>query len=109
MTTSSTLRKAPRNKQTRNHFTGVTPIEETPELRESFDLLQSHSDNPSFLHHQDPTRPLYADVDSSKKRIAVMVYHVLGDPEPTLDDIRLPVDIEREEDEEERGETTLVV
>ena len=48
----------------------------------AFTCLQGILSKGGFLHHFDPLRRLYVDLDSSKKGIGVIVYHVKGDPDP---------------------------
>ena len=53
----------------------------TPEEIESFNLLQKALTSETYLHHRDPARQLYIDLDASKKYgFGVVVYHVKNDP-----------------------------
>ena len=46
----------------------------------SFDEVQTNFRHPRFLHHFNPERRLYVDLDASKERgFGVMVYHIKGD------------------------------
>ena len=46
----------------------------------SFKLIQERFYNPTFLHHFNPKRPLFLNVDMSKKyRISTIIYHIEGD------------------------------
>ena len=60
-----------------------------PELRASFDAIQDSFRSLHFLHHFDPTRQLYCDIDSSREYgHGCMIYMVKGDPEPIMDGTR---------------------
>ena len=48
---------------------------------ESFNMLQKLFTKPDILHHFDPKRTLYIDIDASKETgFGVYAYHVKGDP-----------------------------
>ena len=54
----------------------------TEEELNSFEMLQKALTSETYLHHRDPSRQLYIDIDASKKYgIGVMVYHVKEDPQ----------------------------
>ena len=57
----------------------VEPIDKE---RASFDCLQGILSKGGFLHYFDSSRRLYIDLDSLKRGVGVIVYHVKGDPDP---------------------------
>jgi hypothetical protein len=63
-------------------------INEDLSLRRAFDAIQNEIQKRHFLYYQDPTRPLYADVDSSLEYgVGAIMYHVEGDPEPIITNV----------------------
>lgn len=79
------LRNSPKKGNARHAYVSKTQVlDPTPSELQSFEALQSHFQKPSFLHHLDPCRPLFVDVDSSKQYgHGAILYHVLGDPKVT--------------------------
>jgi hypothetical protein len=66
-------------------------IPATGPIRDAFDNIQSLWSTVFSRTHQDVKRALYIDVDSSKEHgMALMAYHVKGDPEPTMIDSDIP-------------------
>lgn len=85
------LRLAPQKKGApRKRYARTTRLPDDPAIRAAFDDVQSLWDNPVFCFHQDPSRPLFCDVDTSGRGIGVVWYHVTGDPEPTMEDSDIP-------------------
>ena len=66
----------------RKYYARSTPItERTRDELEAFKDLQNAFKSPRFLHHHDPNRRLYIDLDASKRKgFGAMLYHVRGDP-----------------------------
>lgn len=52
------------------------------DIRRSYDLLREIYRQATFLHHADPNRPLYIDLDSSRHGYAAVIYIVVDDPVP---------------------------
>lgn len=73
-----------------DRYARTTRLPDDPAIRAAFDDVQSLWDNPVFCFHQDPSRPLFCDVDTSGRGIGVVWYHVTGDPEPTMEDSDIP-------------------
>ena len=48
----------------------------------SFNCLQGILSKGGFLHHFNSNHQLYIDLDSSKREVGVIVYHVKGDLDP---------------------------
>ncbi|KAI1000757.1 hypothetical protein K3495_g7440 [Podosphaera aphanis] len=46
----------------------------------AFEALQTSFRSPAMLHHFDPNRRLYADLDASGKGIGAMIYHSTAEP-----------------------------
>ncbi len=71
----------------RKHQASQTSLEEpTAQEKRAFETLQAIYMAATFLHHFDPSRRLYIDVDSSKRYgFGAVVYHVEGDPVPGPD------------------------
>lgn len=60
-------------------------------IRDAFEDIQPLWENDIKLVHQDHGRTLYIDVDSSKEYgMALMAYHVTGDPESVMEDSESP-------------------
>ncbi|KAA6411119.1 MAG: reverse transcriptase [Lasallia pustulata] len=57
-------------------------VEPTDKERASFNCLQGILSKGGFLHYFDSSRRLYIDLDSLKRGVGVIVYHVKGDPDP---------------------------
>jgi hypothetical protein len=49
-------------------------------LIDAYNKIQTAIQEAQILTHFDPPRQLYIDVDTSKKGIGVMAFHVIGDP-----------------------------
>ena len=65
----------------RKAYSRTAVFQPTPEELESFDLLQKVLTSETYLHHRDPARQLYIDLDASKRYgFGVVVYHVRDDP-----------------------------
>lgn len=79
------MKNSPKKGRARHEYGSKTQVlDPTPSELESFEALQSHFRKPSFLHHLDPCRPLFVDVDFSKQYgHGTILYHVLGDPKVT--------------------------
>lgn len=72
---------APGGRQRKN-FSKTTRIVPNDEEMEAFEMLQKALTTETYLHHHNPARQLYFDLDGSKKYgFGVMVYHVKGDPQ----------------------------
>jgi len=93
------LRFAPKKKgRERNAMATKALIPATGPIKEAFDNVQSLWHDTIRLFHHDEKRPLYMDVDSSKQHgMAVMAYHVQGDPEPRMVDSDIPEGYEDDE------------
>ena len=71
----------------RKHFAQRTPVTPTPALQSAFQRLKDCFKDPRRLHHPNPSRNLYLDVDTSKQfGIGAHLYHVEGDPSPSYED-----------------------
>jgi hypothetical protein len=81
------LREGPAAGQARKEYSRKTPIGDTSNLeKETFESVQKAFDDPNFLHHQNPNRRLYIDLDASKRHgFGVMVYHMQDDHDGPLD------------------------
>ncbi|PPJ59008.1 hypothetical protein CBER1_11528 [Cercospora berteroae] len=81
------LRLAPANKgNPRKRYVTKTLAwnedENLVDVRRSYNLLQEIYRQATFLHHADPNRPLYVDLDSSRHGHAAVIYMVVDDPVP---------------------------
>lgn len=66
----------------RRNYSKGTIIVPTEEELESFRVLQKSLTTETYLHHFNPDRQLYIDLDGSKRYgFGAMIYHVKGDPQ----------------------------
>lgn len=76
------LRDSSRAGNARKTFVQAIVDSPTDQELKFFRVIQTNFDNPIFLHHFDAKRPLYMNVDASKKYgFESIVYHVERDPE----------------------------
>jgi hypothetical protein len=79
------LKGSPKAGHARRSFVRKEVESPTDIVLKSFKLVQARFLNPSFLHHFDPKRPLFLDVDASKgSGIGAIVYLVEGDPDAAI-------------------------
>jgi len=81
------LRNGPTKGKPRKEYSKKTQIADSSILEyETFEAIQKTFDKPNFLHHQNPNRRLYIDLDASKQfGFGVMVYHMQDDENGPLD------------------------
>ncbi|KAH5051069.1 hypothetical protein HBI81_244270 [Parastagonospora nodorum] len=93
------LRFAPKKKgRERMQVTSNILIPAEGPIRDAFDNIQSLWDTAFKRTHQNVDRPFDIDVDSSKEHgMALMAYHVKGDPEPTMVDSDVPEGYDNDE------------
>ena len=92
------LTVAPRAGNARKSYSSRQKIEDpTTEELEAFAALRTFFRDlvGNWIHHFDPLRYLFIDVDTSKEYgVGAMVYHVRGDPEPVMSTSPEPVHAE---------------
>jgi hypothetical protein len=93
------MRHIPKKKgKERARMATSIPIPAGGPIEAAFDNIQSLWDSVLKRTHEDPNRPLYIDVDSSKEYgMALMAYHVKHDPEPVMIDSEVPTGCEDNE------------
>jgi hypothetical protein len=92
------LKEAPGGRRERKRYAENRRVEPTADLQQAFDSIQQCIAKNTKLIHHDPRRPLYIEVDASKQwGFGVFVYHVMGDPEPTMEAIPAPPGFENAE------------
>ncbi|KAH3989747.1 hypothetical protein HBH52_015990 [Parastagonospora nodorum] len=97
------LRSAPGGKRQRKVHGERIAIHPCPSLTDSFHAIQEVLFKNMKLHHPDPARPLYIEVDASKEwGIGAFIYHVIDDPEPVMESVAPPPGFE----DVENGPTT---
>ena len=77
------LRNAPKSGGARSQFVKTRFLEPNADEVDAYNQIQAAFAQPTILVHFDPARRLYMDIDTSKKGVGVMVYHVRGDPSET--------------------------
>jgi hypothetical protein len=81
------LKKGPSAGPSRKNYTSTTVLTDITKLEiDSFNALQDTFRHSEFLHHPNPDRYLYLDVDASKEHgFGVMLYHMEGDDNGPID------------------------
>ena len=65
----------------RKNYSRATKVDPTEKEMESFEVLQKALTTETYLHHFNPNRQLYIDLDRSKRYgFGAMIYHVKKEP-----------------------------
>lgn len=80
---------------------------DSKELKQAFQNIKDLFADGGFLYYQDPDRPLYINMDESKAfSIGAIVYHIKGDPPPTIAELNINIK-NSSEDKSEHTKKTL--